>query len=206
MSFEHPATARLTLPSGLIDKEIQSRQCLYNELASSMACKLIETISWSIYQTSLSHGKVILYGNGGSCTQASHLATELSVRYKSGSLRRLIPSLNLGADPSYLTAVSNDFSWNEVFTHGLKSMAKKEDTIIGFSTSGTSSNIVNTHNWTCLNGFKSFLIIGKKDIPNVYAGEYNNIYTPPFDLSTALAQELHLFLIHLICEALEAHA
>lgn len=177
------------------------RTKLFSELDHDLLNNKIMLIADSIFSTYRNKGKVIIFGNGGSSTQASHLATELAVRYIAGSSRPPIAAINLGSDPSFVTAAANDFSWEDTFTLALKSFANETDTIIAYSTSGTSPNIVRALQWLNSKKTKHFLLTGKSQIANDFS--FTNIVSPPVNLSTALAQEFHLFLTHLICEYLE---
>ena len=85
--------------------------------------------------------KIILFGNGGSASDAQHIATELVVKYK--KKRRSIPAISLSTDTSALTAIGNDFSFNEIFSRQIGSIGKPGDIAIGITTSGKSLNVIN---------------------------------------------------------------
>ena len=81
-------------------------------------------------------GKIVLFGNGGSDADAQHLAKELTVRYVNN--RAPIPAIALSTDTSSLTAIGNDFGFDDVFARQVDALVKKEDMVIGISTSGNS--------------------------------------------------------------------
>ena len=85
--------------------------------------------------------KIILFGNGGSASDAQHIAAELVVKYK--KKRKSIPAISLSTDTSALTAIGNDFSFNEIFSRQLESIGKPGDIAIGITTSGKSKNVIN---------------------------------------------------------------
>ena len=85
--------------------------------------------------------KIIFIGNGGSASDSQHLATELTVRYKKN--RAAIRAIALTTDTSALTAIGNDFSFEEIFSRQLEAVASKGDLVIVISTSGNSKNILN---------------------------------------------------------------
>ena len=85
--------------------------------------------------------KIILFGNGGSASDAQHIATELVVKYK--KKRRSIPAISLSTDTSALTAIGNDFSFNQIFARQIESIGKPGDIAIGITTSGKSVNVIN---------------------------------------------------------------
>ena len=85
--------------------------------------------------------KIILFGNGGSASDAQHIAAELVVKYK--KKRKSIPAISLSTDTSALTAIGNDFSFNEIFSRQIESIGKPGDIAIGITTSGKSKNVIN---------------------------------------------------------------
>lgn len=86
-------------------------------------------------------GKILICGNGGSATQASHFAAELVVRYKVN--REAIPCISLSADMAILTACANDFGFPQVFSRQVEAYGKAGDVLIAVSTSGRSKNVLN---------------------------------------------------------------
>ena len=85
--------------------------------------------------------KIILFGNGGSASDAQHIAAELVVKYK--KKRKSIPAISLSTDTSALTAIGNDFTFNQIFSRQLESIGNVGDIAIGITTSGKSKNIIN---------------------------------------------------------------
>jgi D-sedoheptulose 7-phosphate isomerase len=103
----------------------------------------LETINGAIHAlaTVIDRGnKVLLFGNGGSAADAQHIAAEFVNRYLVD--RRPLPALALTTDTSILTAIANDFSFEEVFEKQIQAIGKKGDAAIGISTSGKSPNVV----------------------------------------------------------------
>ena len=86
-------------------------------------------------------GKLLIFGNGGSAADAQHISAELVVRYKID--RKGIPAIALTTDTSTITAISNDFGYEYVFERQVETLANKGDVLIGISTSGGSSNVIN---------------------------------------------------------------
>lgn len=85
--------------------------------------------------------KIILFGNGGSAADAQHIATELTVKYELN--RRPFAAISLATDTSALTAIGNDFSFDDIFSRQIEALANSGDIIIGISTSGNSQNVIN---------------------------------------------------------------
>lgn len=142
--------------------------------------------------------KVLFCGNGGSAADAQHLAAELSGRFYFD--RDPLPSEALHVNTSYLTAVANDYSYDEVFARMVKAQGKKGDVLIGLSTSGNSENIV-----------RAFKIANELKMTTVgLTGESGGkmklmcdflINVPSSD--TPRIQESHILVGHIICELIE---
>ena len=145
--------------------------------------------------------KIILFGNGGSASDAQHIATELVVKYK--KKRKSIPAISLSTDTSALTAIGNDFSFNEIFSRQIESIGKPGDIAIGITTSGKSKNVINALKLAKKKKIIS-VILTKKKYPNK-----NNlkkisdfILGVPAD-ETARIQELHILVGHLMCAVID---
>ena len=101
----------------------------------------IEYIVLKIVSAIKNGNKVILFGNGGSAADAQHIAAELIGRFKLE--RKSFPALALTTDSSILTSLSNDYSFDTVFSRQCEGLVKEGDIIIGISTSGNSKNVYN---------------------------------------------------------------
>lgn len=142
--------------------------------------------------------KVFICGNGGSSSQASHLAAELMVRYK--RKRNDYFALALTGDTSVITAISNDYNFDDIFAMQLENMADNGDILIALSTSGNSKNVNNALKKALELNMQTFALLGKtggqaKSLAN------ESLVVPSDD--TAIIQEIHLMIIHLLCEYLE---
>jgi|TARA_Y100000590_G_C15439548_1_gene908343 D-sedoheptulose 7-phosphate isomerase len=145
--------------------------------------------------------KIILFGNGGSASDAQHIAAELVVKYK--KKRKSIPAISLSTDTSALTAIGNDFSFNEIFSRQIESIGNPGDIAIGITTSGKSKNVINALKLAKKKKIIS-VILTKKKYPNK-----NNlkkisdfILGVPAD-ETARIQELHILVGHLMCAVID---
>lgn len=143
-------------------------------------------------------GKIIFFGNGGSASDAQHLATELTVRYTKN--RQAFAALSLSTDTSALTAIGNDFGFDDIFSRQIEALCRPEDVAIGISTSGTSPNVIK--------GLKESRKIGAKTIG--FGGKDGGVLPGLCDVSlivghseTARIQEMHILLGHALCQALE---
>jgi D-sedoheptulose 7-phosphate isomerase len=143
-------------------------------------------------------GKIIFIGNGGSAAEASHLAAEFVGKCAQNSIP--LPALALADSTPQLTAISNDFGFDQTFLRGLKAHAKPVDVVILLSTSGESRNIINSLDWLESHNITSSLWTSSKC--NLSLRKSNYTLIAPTD-STPRAQELHLLLGHILAEEIE---
>jgi len=121
-----------------IKQSYQTKQAIYENDA---LLKIIQTVAKACVDVYKNNKKTILAGNGGSAADAQHIAAELVGRY--GFDRPSIPSLALTTDTSNLTAIGNDYGYDQVFSRQLDGMGVSGDLFIGISTSGNSKNVLN---------------------------------------------------------------
>ncbi|MEO0202891.1 MAG: SIS domain-containing protein [candidate division WOR-3 bacterium] len=142
--------------------------------------------------------KILICGNGGSASESIHFSAELVVKYK--SIRKPIPAISLTSDISIITSISNDFSFDYVFSRQVEALGNEGDFLFAFSTSGKSKNINFAVQKAFEKGLKIVYMTGINgtDVENLC----NYVFKVPTN-NTARIQEIHLFLIHSICEAFE---
>jgi D-sedoheptulose 7-phosphate isomerase len=143
-------------------------------------------------------GKLMFFGNGGSAADAQHLATELTVRYKSN--RAAIAALALTTDTSTLTAAGNDLGFERVFVRQIEALAKPGDVAIAISTSGKSPNILAALREAKAMGLVTAAFGGKGG--GDMAGLADHLLVVPSD-TTARIQEMHIALGQMLCAAIE---
>jgi len=145
-------------------------------------------------------GKIIFIGNGGSAADAQHLAAELVGRFRKN--RKALAALALTTDSSILTAVGNDFGFEEIFSRQIEALARKEDILVGISTSGKSKNIIKAIEKAKVIGLKTVGLLGKD------GGEIKNLVDINLTISldnTPSVQEMHILAGHTICGIVESH-
>jgi len=125
-----------SLPSVLAQLSESSQLAEKMKEESSRVVEIAELL----IETFEAGGKVLICGNGGSAADAQHLACELVVKLK--GKRRALPALALSANPSILTAVSNDLSFKQVFSRQLEALGGRGDVLVAISTSGSSENVI----------------------------------------------------------------
>lgn len=144
-------------------------------------------------------GKVMFCGNGGSAADAQHLAAELMGRYMID--RAPLPAMALSVNSSTVTAVSNDYSYDEVFERQVRGIGRAEDVLVCISTSGNSSNVLQA-----LEAAKGMgmLTIGLTGEGGGKMAEMCDISIQVPSASTPRIQEMHIAVGHCICELVEA--
>ena len=145
-----------------------------------------------------SGGKLLLCGNGGSAADSAHIATEFTCRFMGD--RRPYPAISLTSDGGLLTAIGNDYAFQDLFSRQVRAYGKPGDVLIALTTSGKSRNILSAIEEARRIGLKTIVFLGKgggftkgaADIEIVVQGTV-----------TARIQEAQKFLLHVICEIVE---
>lgn len=178
----------------VIDEQISN----LTKLKTNGYIEEIIEISHIIVESMKKGGKVLIAGNGGSAADAQHFAAEIVGRFVLE--RKGYPAIALTTDSSILTAVGNDYDYNEIFSRQVEALGNKNDIFIGISTSGNSKNIVNAIQKSKELGLTTIGLTGKtggimKEIcDKVVVFNYEE---------TARIQEHHLMTYHLLCEFIE---
>jgi D-sedoheptulose 7-phosphate isomerase len=146
-----------------------------------------------------SGGRIFTCGNGGSAADAQHLAAELVGRFL--LTRRAIASIALTTDTSILTAVANDFGYEQVFARQIEALARPGDMLVVFSTSGNSPNVVQAVQKAAGLGVETVAFLGGD------GGQLAAMVTHPLIVActrhTPRIQEAHLLMLHAFCEHIE---
>ena len=143
-------------------------------------------------------GKLLIFGNGGSASDAQHIVAELVVRYKSN--RAAVAAIALTTDTSILTACGNDLGFDALFERQIEALGRPGDVAIGISTSGKSPNVLRGLRQARSQGLKTVGLTGGT------GGEMVGICDAAMTVPTAVTariQEMHIILGHMLCLALE---
>ena len=143
--------------------------------------------------------KILLCGNGGSAADAQHIAAELVGRYE--RQRRAWPAIALTTDTSALTAISNDYGYDEVFARQVEALATANDVLLALSTSGTSANVLKAVKKARDLGCKTIALTGAGGEPLASACDLAVVVPSE---RTARVQECHITIGHLWCELIDA--
>lgn len=154
----------------------------------------------AILQALRNGGKLMTCGNGGSAADAMHLAEELVGRYNRE--RRALAALCLNADPTAITCICNDYGYENVFSRGVEALGKPGDVLVGFTTSGNSTNILNAFSAASKLGVITVLLSGK-DGGKARGTCHHEIIVPSHN--TARIQEVHTLVLHQWLEYIDAN-
>jgi D-sedoheptulose 7-phosphate isomerase len=142
--------------------------------------------------------KLILFGNGGSATDASHIAAEFVNRFQKE--RPSLPAISLSTDMAVITSIANDYDFSEVFAKQLKSLSDEGDVVIAISTSGNSPNILKAMDVAKRKRLTTIAFTGIKG--DKLASKATYAFIVPSD-KTARIQETHITLGHVLCRMVE---
>jgi D-sedoheptulose 7-phosphate isomerase len=143
--------------------------------------------------------KLLVCGNGGSATDASHFATELVVRFAKD--RRALPAISLSSDNGILTATGNDYGFNEIFARQVAALGAPGDVLICLTTSGKSKNLIRALEEAKARKLKTIAFLGRDGGPTLGIADVDLLIKSE---STARVQEAHHLLLHVLCEIIES--
>src|SRR5690606_16367199 len=179
----------------IIQASIQTKQAILEDKA---LIERIEVVTQKIVAAFQAGNKVLFCGNGGSAADAQHLAAEFSGRFYSD--RNPLPSEALHCNTSYLTAVANDYGYEQVYSRMIKGSGKPGDVLVALSTSGNSANILHALDQATENGMITVALTGAS------GGKMKDrcgflLNVPSAD--TPRVQECHIMIGHIICQLVE---
>jgi D-sedoheptulose 7-phosphate isomerase len=178
-----------------LEASIQAKhELLANDECLSLFSNVVETVVERYKQG----GRIYIAGNGGSAADAQHLAAEFVS--KLGRDRAPLPAEALTVDSSILTAIGNDYGFDQVFSRQLAGKATVKDIFLGITTSGLSPNILKALDQCRIMGVPSIVFCGRDGGQAKALADYC-IIAP--GIATSTIQELHIVLTHTLCECVE---
>lgn len=163
------------------------------ELAESVAA-----MATALIATLRAGGKVLFCGNGGSAAQAQHLAAELTGRYLRE--RRPLPAISLTTDTSAITAIGNDYRFDEIFRRPLDALAVPGDALVALSTSGNSPDVILAAQAARKKGVTVLAFTGQNGGELV---KHADLALQVPSVETPIVQEMHLAVGHVLCDLIE---
>lgn len=185
------------MKNAIIKNEILDHINLIKEVEMTMTKQIIE-LSEQCIKTLRAGNKIILFGNGGSASDAQHIAAEFTGRFRTE--RKGLAAIALTTDTSALTAIGNDYGFDKIFSRQMEALGQDGDLVIGISTSGNSTNVLNGLDIAKDKGCYTVGLLGNdggriKSIVNL------SLIIPSND--TARIQEAHIMIGHLLCHMID---
>jgi D-sedoheptulose 7-phosphate isomerase len=143
-------------------------------------------------------GRVFAFGNGGSAAEAQHFAADLVGRFMRE--RPAMGAIALTTDTSALTAIGNDYSFRRIFVRQLEALGRRGDVALGISTSGESPNVLDAIRYAREQGLRTIALTGRD---GGTIGQAAELHMNVPDENTVRVQEVHLTILHAICEVIE---
>lgn len=193
--MDNPIAMQSTIQS-IIQASIDTKQQVLHD---PVMLKSIEECVNIITQTFAAGKRVWFCGNGGSAADAQHLAAEFSGRFYKN--RKALPAEALHCNTSYLTAVANDYSYDDIYARLVDGITDAGDVLIGFSTSGNSANVLKAFE---VAREKELITIGFTGASGGKLRELSHFLINVPSNDTPRIQESHILIGHIICELVEA--
>jgi D-sedoheptulose 7-phosphate isomerase len=178
--------------------EIQCHKKLLAEF-EAQAEKILPVAAKMLIDSLEAGGCIFICGNGGSAADSQHIAAELVGRFR--CKRKALAAVALTTDTSILTAVANDYGFEQVFSRQVEALAKKGDILWAFSTSGTSKNILAAARLAKDKGLKILAFTGKIETPLEKLADV----CVALNGLTSTVQEIHQLAYHILCDIVETH-
>jgi len=182
-----------------VDDAFEAHRAMFEAFIASQA-DAIERVGQRIVETLTAGRKILSFGNGGSAADAQHLACEVVGRFERE--RPGLAAIALSTNTSTLTAVANDYGFDQVFVRGVEALARSGDLCLGISTSGNSVNVVLALRKARELGAVTAGLTGGDG--GLMRAECDEIVIVPHS-QTCRIQEAHLFCIHVWCAMVDAH-
>lgn len=178
-----------------IEESISVKQSL---LLNHEFLEMVDALAEKIAEVIKNGGKIVICGNGGSASDALHFAGEIVGRFQKE--RKAWPAVVLNADVATMTAIANDYSYDDIFARQAEGHVTEKDIFVGISTSGNSENVYRAAAVAKQKGAATAALLGKDG--GKIAGEVDYPIIIPYNV-TARVQESHIMIIHILCEIVE---
>lgn len=161
----------------------------------------IEKAANMMVQALIRGNKILSCGNGGSAGDAQHFSSELLNRYERD--RPSLPAMALTTDSSTITSIANDYSYDEIFSKQIKALGQPGDILLAISTSGNSRNVINAMGAALARDMTIVALTGKDGGEMAGFLSENDVEIRVPSSRTARIQEVHLLVIHNLCESID---
>lgn len=169
--------------------------------AADVLPEVIQAAGEIMVQSLLNGGKILSCGNGGSAGDAQHFSAEMLNRFETE--RPSLPAIALSTDTSTLTAIANDYSYEEIFAKQIKGLGQTGDVLLAISTSGHSKNVIQAIITAQQRGLSVVALTGRDGGATASLLSEADIEIRVPSQSTARIQEVHLLIIHCLCDFID---
>jgi D-sedoheptulose 7-phosphate isomerase len=183
--------------SNFLIKNIDSIERNFNKLKDKIFLDKINLAANILVRCIKKNNKILLCGNGGSASDSNHIAAEIIVRFLRN--RKALPAISLATNNSVITAISNDISFNKIFSRQIEALGKRGDVLIALTTSGKSKNVLEALKEAKKKGMKIIFLTSQKCNQKINSDCVIKVPTTRVDR----AQEMHIAIGHLLCELVE---
>ncbi len=184
----------------MLDSVKSLQQTLETVSNDSLLKESFDTAGKILTNTLLNNKKILVAGNGGSAAEAQHFVAEIVGRFKTE--RSGYSAITLSADTSIITAISNDYGYENVFGRQIEALGEQDDVLLILSTSGNSPNIIEALKVAKKNKIRTIALLGND---GGLARNLSDIDVTVPSTDTTRIQEVHLLLIHAWCEIIDKH-
>lgn len=182
----------------LIRSQLRESSDLKRRVSETLDETILEAIFVVVESLKAGH-KVMFCGNGGSAADAQHIAAELVGRTRAGQERTALPAISLTTDSSVLTALANDYGFDQVFQRQVEAIGLNGDVLVAISTSGNSLNVLHAVRAARERQIKTIGLLGRG---GKLLSAVDHAISVPSD-NTARIQETHIAIGHVICDLVE---
>ena len=182
----------------LIRSQLRESSDLKRRVSETLDETILEAIFVVVESLKAGH-KVMFCGNGGSAADAQHIAAELVGRTRAGQERTALPAISLTTDSSVLTALANDYGFDQVFQRQVEAIGLNGDVLVAISTSGNSLNVLHAVRAARERQIKTIGLLGRG---GKLLDAVDHAISVPSD-NTARIQETHIVIGHVICDLVE---
>lgn len=180
----------------IVEKTLEESITAKKAAIAANGQRLVETAQL-MAQSLTAGGKTMIFGNGGSAADAQHIAAEFVNRFQTERIP--LAAIALTTDSSIITSIGNDYHFDEIFTKQVAALGRKNDVVIGISTSGNSPNVVKALKTAAKGGMHTIAFVGQ-------GGEAMDVadtaLTAPVGV-TARIQESHILMGHILCDLVD---
>lgn len=149
----------------------------------------------------LNEGKILSCGNGGSAGDAQHFSSEMINRFERE--RPSLPAIALNTDTSTITSIANDYNYNDIFAKQIRALGKSGDLLLAISTSGNSTNVIQAIQAAHDRSIKVVILTGRDGGKMAATLQPQDVEIRVPSESTARIQEVHLLIIHCLCDIID---